>query len=169
MIEELEMEKAGTQQPTATILHCMVCLEPLSETRSRRPTSTCSEPCKDRLDTLRAEQRRSRKCPHCLHPSTPEEREEFRRWRASRGDVRGVEIVKREAGGAPKHLLRKALREAVGVLRGELDRILDSECTKSLEGKAERFTLSEIATPRVEKLEEQIGRFEKLIDMKGVE
>jgi hypothetical protein len=83
--------------------------------------------------------------------------------------VRGVEIVKREAGGAPKHLLRKALREAVGVLRGELDRILDSECTKSLEGKAERFTLSEIATPRVEKLEEQIGRFEKLIDMKGVE
>src|ERR1700678_2553460 len=62
--------------PQSIILHCMICLQPLSETRSRRATSTCSEKCKDRLDALRAEQRCSRKCPHCLHPSTPEEREE---------------------------------------------------------------------------------------------
>lgn len=168
-IHAAELEQIDTQQALSLTRYCMICREPLSEARSRRPTSTCSEPCKDRMDAQQLEQRRLRKCPHCLHPSTPEEREEFRVWRASRGDVRGLAIVKREAGGAPKHLLRRALREAVGVLVEKRAEILDGCCANTVEGIPERSTLSEVARPGVERLEEQIKRFQKLIDTKGAE
>ena len=38
------------------------------------------------------------KCISCLHPSTPEERKAFKRWRKSRGDIR-------EKCGRPKKTL----------------------------------------------------------------
>lgn len=96
-------------------LHCTVCREPIPASRAQRQTATCSEKCKDKLDAIRARQRAARKCSVCLHPSTPEERELFREWRASRGDISTA--VRQERDGSPdKKTLRAALREAVDAL-----------------------------------------------------
>ena len=68
-------------------LHCTVCAKVIPETRATRQTATCSEKCKDRLDTIRKLQRQNRKCAYCLHPSSAEERELYRVWRAERGEI----------------------------------------------------------------------------------
>lgn len=119
-------------------IFCTICTSQIPSPRDTRQTSTCSETCKNRLDAIRAEQRRSRKCTHCLSPSTPEERELFREWRASRGDVKGTVIVKR--GERTRTSLVKAFEEAIKTLKG---------------------------IPATAELDEQIARFEKLIDTKA--
>jgi hypothetical protein len=76
-------------------IYCVVCKHPIPGFRARRQTATCSEKCKNKLDVIRERQRAAKKCPACLHPSTPEEREEYRIWRAERGDIRSVARVVR--------------------------------------------------------------------------
>lgn len=101
------------------VIFCVICQDPIPEARARRQTSTCSEKCKNKLDAIRDRQRAARKCPLCLHPSTPEERAEFRLWRAQRGDVRTSD---RRAPG-DKRDMERTLRRAIKALSGEKDRL----------------------------------------------
>jgi len=100
-------------------IHCCICTAVIEEKRSRRNTATCSEKCKNKLDSIRAEQRRSKKCPHCLAPSSPEEREEFRKWRVNRGtkdggrlNVRSEAVQERDRSLPPKRDMFFALKHA---------------------------------------------------------
>lgn len=104
-------------------LFCVVCTNPIPEGRNRRQTATCSEKCKNRLDTIRAHQKASKRCPACLHPSTPEERAEFRAWRAQRGDIRSPEIIKRDTILPNKGKMKEAMQRAINALQSEADRI----------------------------------------------
>lgn len=167
-------EKRDLGNPSGTT-YCTICTKPIAEGRSKRKSAVCSESCKDKLDVIRARQRADTKCPMCLHPSTPEERAAFRQWRVETktalgsyhgGGAKQVQPQTREhAPGLPsRYALQSALRQAVALLETERDRILESECTKTPEGKLERSTLSELARPAVEDLESRIGHFKTLTE-----
>lgn len=141
-------------------LHCTICGSPIPEARSRRQTATCSEKCKNRLDVIRAHQRAAKKCPACLHPSTPQEREQFRIWRAERGDLRSKDQVKRDRTLPAKSDMRDAMKRAINALTDERDSLqaalnpenvletklgrlhvgFTEEGRKQAEAKLERFT-----------------------------
>ena len=108
-------------------LHCTICTRAIPEGRDRRQTATCSETCKNRLDEIRAQQRADRRCPACLHPSSPEERDEFRLWRAQRArnapgeagrslDVRSPVREPRDGSTASRRALASGLRQALKAL-----------------------------------------------------
>jgi endogenous inhibitor of DNA gyrase (YacG/DUF329 family) len=103
-------------------LHCTICANPIPEPRARRQTATCSEKCKNRLDTVRQHQREARKCPACLNPSTPEERTLFRAWRAHQGQISLIQ-VKRDRTLPNKEDMALALKRAAREL-GELKNTL---------------------------------------------
>jgi len=172
----LNPENEGSNPSLHPKFFCMICGKQIPEKRARQqlrrylaPPATCSEPCKDKLDYQREQVIKFRKCRFCLHPSTPQEQEEFRAWRTSRGDVKDATPVNRGQYRAAKAALVEALREAVGVLTEELRVILDSNCTKTPEGRPDRTTITPESSPYAEKLEEKIGRFQKLVDKYGVE
>jgi hypothetical protein len=88
---------------------CIVCGLPVPLSRARgRSKDTCSKACHSIRQAYRKHVLITSKCLACYHPSTPEEREDFRKWRRSRGDV--------QAKGRPPILLRRALLEAIYVL-----------------------------------------------------
>jgi len=149
-------------------LHCTICTTEIDAKRARRQTATCSETCKNQLDQVRIEQRRSKKCPVCLNPSTPEERQLFRIWRAERGDIRSAEPAKHDKGIGYRRELDRALRAAVALLEGERNNILASACTKH--GDEYDFTSMDIGLkPHYDRLASGIERFKKLIDTKGAD
>lgn len=122
ILESLSME--GTTdilKAPEDALYCAICRALIPEKRRTRNTATCSEKCKNKLDTIRANQRKARKCPHCLHPATPEEREAFRIWRAERGDIRSANQVKRDSTLMPKNEMREGLKTAVRLAQAELE------------------------------------------------
>lgn len=131
-------------------LYCTICTKEIPPDRARRRTSVCSEACKDKADYRRMKMMRNQKCPHCLHPSTPEEREDFRQWRIEK---RG----RRTKRGNPKPReakIQTALIHGKEFLCTERNRLL---MLKEL-SHSERLTLAEI--------EDTIEDFEKLIDSK---
>ncbi len=101
-------------------LLCTICGSQIPEGRDRRQTATCSEPCKDKLDGIRARQRASRRCTHCLHPSTPAQREDFRLWQAERGMIKNAELIPRDHSGPTKRALKDAIRGARETLKATL-------------------------------------------------
>jgi ribosomal protein L37AE/L43A len=116
---------------------------------------------------VRIEQRRSRKCPHCLHPSSPEEREQFRIWRVEKGDIRSADPVKRDKSTANRRDLERALKAAVRLLEDERDLIAQSHTTNDENGKPDLATMDELGRSAYEKLDSEIQRFKKLIDTKA--
>lgn len=69
--------------------HCIVCTQPVSLKRARgRSKDTCSPECHAVRQMYRKWVMQTSKCLACLHPSTPQERQEFRDWRRFRGDLR---------------------------------------------------------------------------------
>lgn len=74
-------------------LRCVVCAEPLPT--SRRAVGDHAGACHRVRVLHRRYTIQQAKCIACLHPSTPAEREEFKAWRRSRGDIRAH-------GGRPK-------------------------------------------------------------------
>lgn len=66
---------------------CVVCRNPLLRERTTHNRETCSAECTDIWRQYCADLAASRHCPSCWHPSTPEERAEFREWRKARGDL----------------------------------------------------------------------------------
>lgn len=98
-------------------IYCNICQKPLDDARAKRMTSVCSEACKDKLDALRLRQKAAKRCPKCLHPSTPEEREAFRLWRAERGDVHSAAAVVRDSTLPNRRAMASVLRRAAHGLR----------------------------------------------------
>ena len=84
----------------APIMHCILDSKPISEARVARRAVTCSAECARRLATLRREMVEARRCHYCHHPSTPEERKDFARWRRERGQLKSVGRPKALPGGA---------------------------------------------------------------------
>jgi predicted nucleic acid-binding Zn ribbon protein len=124
-----------------TTLHCQVCRSPIPATTAQKLGVVCGDICRNEMRRYRFQVLKNQKCPHCLHPSTPAEWEEYRTWRASRGPLqksmgqaaarqasRGNLVWKREKA------LREMLRAAVAALRNELEVIIASHAIRSMEG-----------------------------------
>lgn len=77
------------------VLRCVVCGDPLPP--SRRTIGDHAGPCHKVRVLYRRYIIQLTKCIACLHPSTPADREHFKQWRKSRGDLR-------EKCGKPKKI-----------------------------------------------------------------
>lgn len=62
---------------------CVLDRRRIPRKRQRRNAVTCTRDCQKQLTKLRKLARDHRQCSHCGRPSSPGERAEFRRWRAS--------------------------------------------------------------------------------------
>lgn len=79
-----------TEQIRANGARCLVCTTQIPPQRERMRSVTCSDACKEALRIRRLDILRTQKCPHCNHPSTPEEWQQFKRWRhETGGSIRG--------------------------------------------------------------------------------
>ena len=122
---------------------CQVCgVEVPLKRRSRRNGNTCTA---EHAAMVRAWKRwliKTSVCLTCYHPSTPQEREDFKRWRRERGmlhETAGKPPVKRIAA------LTEALREATEMLS---------------------LAAPELTT--VDERETKIKKFQKLLDVPPV-
>ena len=88
--EELSLMPNGIEN---VVLYCCVCREPLPI--KRRTVGDHAGACHKVRVLFRKYKIAQTKCISCLHPTTPEERADFKRWRKSRGDIR-------ERGGRAK-------------------------------------------------------------------
>jgi hypothetical protein len=96
---------------------CVICREPVPEKRRHPKTvATCSEEHAAQLKQYNEDQVALTKCPHCYHPSTPEEREDFKNWRRSRGELHDRRGRPRQTN---EEKFRKALLETETQLRSE--------------------------------------------------
>ena len=145
-------------------LYCTVCRMEIEPSRARRQTATCGEKCKDQLDQIRILQRRRSRCPKCLHPSTDAEREEYRRWRASRGDIRHSEPVQKDTSISNRRDLQRALKATVAMLVDERDRIAESGSVHDEDGKPDLATMDEMNRAAYDEMDAKIQRFKKLLD-----
>jgi hypothetical protein len=146
-------------------LNCQVCRGVIPPATAKKLGVVCGIACRNELRRYRFQILQNQKCPHCYHPSTPEEREEFRQWRASRGPMqegfrtlpgKGSPIAKREKA------LRDVLRPAVEWLRGAL---MVNIAADGRGGIALRFPTPEDKFPAMP-LEEVIAKAEELLTPK---
>jgi hypothetical protein len=63
---------------------CVLCGKRIPRKRQRRRSITCTAKHQKTLTAMRKAERDHRQCSHCGRPSTPDERAEFRAWRASK-------------------------------------------------------------------------------------
>lgn len=89
--EMLELVPNGIEN---LVLRCIVCTTPLPRSRRRFGTCLPERPCQKILTRFRRYCVGLTKCVACLNPSTPEEREDFKKWRRSRHELK--------ANGRPK-------------------------------------------------------------------
>jgi len=147
-------------------IFCTVCTNQIEPKRARRQTATCSEKCKDKLDAIRARQRDDRRCPHCLHPSTPGERAHYRKWRVACGDVQTVDQVKRTGELPFKRDLMKALKGSLRLLEEDRARIIESGCPKDGNGNPVPSEMLPEFKRDYDRLISQINESEKLLTPK---
>ena len=95
-------------------LHCIVCKKAIDETRARIGRSaTCSNDCAEAYRAYRTLVISLYKCPYCVRPCTPRERELFHAWRTDTQGS-GQAFIKVQKRGAPKSVeRRKALEDQV--------------------------------------------------------
>ena len=100
-----------TKQEIPETLSCAVCRGPLPPKRAyARTRYTCGPECRVALRAFQKLVIDAKYCHVCMRPSTPEEREEFKRFRRSKGQLKG------ERGRPPvkrTKLLEEALRQAI--------------------------------------------------------
>lgn len=144
-------------------MFCQICTQPIPEKRRTRATSVCSEKCKDKLDAIRARQRAVRKCTLCLHPSTPEERAEFRQWRYERGDLKSAKVIVRDYTMANKTDLVNRLKSVRLLLQHELDLITGPNVRETVEDTELAATLRE----KAEKFAKQIREIDALVEKRS--
>ena len=151
-------------------LHCTICTDPIEEKRARRNTATCSEACKDRLDFIRAKQRESKRCPHCLSPSTPEEREEFRIWRSQRPKTEGDRLALkapdkhgRDTTLEPKQKMLRVLRAGVKLAKAHRLELYTSYLISGAEQKLDNIE-DERVRDDLSSIEGFLDRASKILD-----
>ena len=150
----------------AAMLHCQVCRGVIPRESAKKQAVVCGVACRNELRRYRWQILKNQKCPHCLHPSSPAEWEEYRQWRQSRGHLRT--FMQRPGRGnltrKREKALRDVLRAAVGALKGELAVILESYCEEGVEGLPVRSSLSSEGAVLALPLEKLIERSEALLD-----
>lgn len=62
-------------------MYCVIDGNEIDDEKVKRKAVTCSHECKLLLKAFRRKQRSEIICSACRRPSTPEERQEFKRWR----------------------------------------------------------------------------------------
>lgn len=116
---------------------CVVCRSPVPPERAQgRSRDTCSETCAAIWKLYQEHVLANSRCPRCYHPSTPEERRDFHLWRIERGDLH-------ERRGRPRltfaDRVRHAIEQAIPVLRGVVDGIVDINHLASLAAEFEKL------------------------------
>lgn len=150
-------------------MFCQICTQPIPEKRKTRSTSVCSEKCKNKLDGIRQRQRASRKCPLCLHPSTPQERAEYREWRVSRGDLKSATVITRDYTLPNKTEMAQRLKSVKLFLeheRADLQAQLQAEADKPVGTVLQALADPEKLQRKLEKLNIQIRDIAGLVDKK---
>jgi hypothetical protein len=92
--------------------------------------TTCGKDCQIELRKFRRHQLWLKHCPSCLHPSTPEQREDFKRWQTERGTRKGDKAAGRPAKKREKELagmLSEARLFLVNTLQAEREAYTDSD------------------------------------------
>ena len=155
-------------------IRCSVCTRPIPAPRCYRNTQTCSEGCKDKLDAKRERQRAQKRCAACLHPSTPEERQDFRLWRADRASRLGAGRTELDKISPVKQTRDHTLankRDLVAALKSAI-RIAEQAAAQILDGCASQndpATLKDQPRAHYEELMAAAARFRKLVDKKATE
>jgi hypothetical protein len=149
------------QNPLAVAPKCMVCGDDIPLPRSRDSRhSTCSKDCHDLLKKYRKQVDNLKYCPSCLHPNTPEQREEFRKWRMDRGD-------KKSHNGRPfrqyERRLIEAMTKVIGTLKSYEYELLLNHGIYSAE-TGEKTIEEPEAGEALAKLKSQVTEIQKLLD-----
>ncbi len=135
--------KINTEQPIFThatiadfIPRCIVCTNEVPpRRRTSRNKETCSQECAKVLKDYKRWNLMRRFCPNCRHPSSPEERTDFLRWRKDRGMLR-------QKAGNPANIekslgrrkeLATGLRRAIALLNDYAQPEITSEVRDELE------------------------------------
>lgn len=95
---------------------CAYCGGPIDHDRARKRKKTCSDEHTRLYNQYRRYQWSMTRCPSCYRPSTPEERKEFKAWRAHRGDV-----LKTVGRGRPSKTREHQLVESINALAKRLE------------------------------------------------
>lgn len=160
-------------------LRCQVCRGVIQCRPNIAWVEVCSTGCRNTMRRYRFQILQNQKCPHCYHPSSEEEREQFRQWRAGRGPMQ--EFFREEQGRGNlawqrEKILRAALREAVSALRVEREAFCQERGIESMEGLKWRAVIDAIGqegldlrTERIERFEELLAPRKKKVDMREVE
>ena len=108
-------------------LRCVICTK---EVPARRATSrskdTCGPECGQVLRDWKKYNILRRRCRTCYHPSSPKEREEFKLWRKSRGEVgeaHAGRMSDKDRGRRREY--SEALKQAIALLTGLTDGSVD--------------------------------------------
>lgn len=117
------MKKRSESIPIEIEPKCMVCMKTMPLNRARNSDiTTCSPECAKIMRSWRAHQKWIKQCPSCLHPSTLEQREEFKRWRMGRGDIQWI-----GKDGRPSRKREKALVTLLSETREWLQEVRDTK------------------------------------------
>lgn len=156
--------KKGISTEIPAQLFCQICSAPISADKARRRSNTCgSVECRNALRRYRAAQLNAGKCPHCYHPSTPEEWElfrKFRKWMADQNDTSLQAFLKPTSGPTLRSVTRRlatALASATMSLEARKAEILGSGTLARLDGKPDP-TMLPVSTAA-----EEIAELDKLI------
>lgn len=107
---------------------CVICKNQIP--RERASKETCSRQCADTWRQHREEILARTRCPHCYHPSTPEERADFRQWRIERGTLRPQRGRPRQMDTIIRKaipLLRSTTVDDLVALADEFQKLLDQQ------------------------------------------
>lgn len=153
-------------------LFCQVCRKEIPNRPNVTWAETCSRDCRNEMRRFRWAILKMQKCPHCYHPSTPAEWEDYRRWRANKGSIRAqIQIPGR---GRPRLTpqekeIREALQGATRVAKGYRDRILVKYRIKKVEelNSVEIYALNDVSKEEIARYaadRETVIEMETLID-----
>lgn len=151
-------------------LFCQVCGKIIPEDKAKRRSNTCGEKdCVNALRRFRAAILNTGKCPHCYHPSTPEEWAQYRQWRqwvANQNDTTLQAFMKASSGMTLRALTRKlalGLQEAQKAMEARRRQVLEQSTLKSA-GVPDLSTLPAEAAEEIADLEELIGTWSPLLE-----
>lgn len=169
------MTKEAMNKPEIiTQLYCQVkaegCLVVIPDEKAKRRSNTCgNRECVNALRRYRAAVLNTGKCPHCYHPSTPEEWERFRKWRqweANQNDTTLQAFMKATSGMTLRALARKltqGLEAALAVTEARRRLILEQSTPKTA-GEPDLATLPEAAGKEIAALDEHILAWGQILD-----
>jgi hypothetical protein len=143
--------------PVPAALFCQICQDPIPNDSAKRRSNTCRKTeCVNALRRFRVAVMTAGKCPHCYHPSTPEEWAEFRQWRQWKAnqDDTTLQSFMKATHGLTLRALARSLAKALGAAVARLE-----ERRKVILGQSALFKAGEpdMSTLPEKELDEVIG------------